>query len=155
MRRRHLLTLLGAATSGGCLSLGASSAPPVLGTVKITNHADEPYTVHVLVERDGHPVYWADHEATAADDGTLGGAPVPCPWGDKEGQYMVRARLDDRTEWRSINLTDYDSDQLSLILTVGDPNTDQGDRPDLTIWHTSNPNERCETATTTTGSSMQ
>ncbi|WP_458187114.1 hypothetical protein [Haladaptatus sp. NG-WS-4] len=153
MHRRHLLTTLGATIGGGCLSLGGSSAPPLLGRIFVVNRAYEPQTVHVLAERDGQFVYWADHEATAGDDSGPGGAKIPCAWSNEEGRYVVRARLDTRTTWQSINLTDYDSDLLGLALHVGDENTDRHDTPDLTIWHTSNPSERCETATTTTDSS--
>jgi hypothetical protein len=98
MRRRHFLTLLGAATSGGCFSLGRSSAPPVLGKISIHNHAYEPYTVHVLVEYNGQPIYWADHEATASNDSGPERAVLPCAWDGKAGNYILRARLDARTK---------------------------------------------------------
>lgn len=77
MRRRHRLTLFGAVTGEGCLSLGRSS-PLVLGKISVHNHAYEPHTVHVLVERDGRPVYWVDHEAMPGCEIGFGGVIVPC-----------------------------------------------------------------------------
>lgn len=154
MHRRHFLSLIGAAASGGCLSLGRSSTPPALGQISILNHGYEPHTVHVLVERNDQPIYWADHEAPARDDSGPGGGVLPCAWGNKAGKYAVRARLNARTKWHSINLTDYDSEVLGLSLLIGDITTGRQDTPDLTIWRTGNPNERCTKATKTTESSM-
>ncbi|WP_458210081.1 hypothetical protein [Haladaptatus sp. NG-SE-30] len=155
MRRRHLLTLLGAATSGGCLSLGESSAPPVLGKIGITNHAYEPYTVHVLIERDGQPIYWADHEATAGDSVGPGGAELPCAWVNEPGRYVVRARLDGRTTWRSMNVADANVSPISVTLRIGDIHTERGETPDLEIWYTLDPSEPCKMTTTPTETSMK
>jgi hypothetical protein len=149
MRRRHFVSLLGTTIVGGCLSSGSSSTSPALGKVSIVNHGYESHTVHVLIERNGEPIYWADHSATAGDDTGPGGAVIPCVWGNKTGKYVVRARLDERTNWRSINIDDYNSEIIGLSLQIGDVNTGRQDTPDLTIWHTSNPNKRCPDATAT------
>ncbi|MCT9098470.1 hypothetical protein [Haloarchaeobius sp. HME9146] len=148
MRRRHLLTLLGAATSGGCLSLGKSSDPTVLGKIDIINHAYEPYTVHVFVERDDQLIYWSTHEATAGDSESAGGAELPCVWGNEPGRYTVRARLEDRTTWQSMNVADAEVSPISISLQIGDYYTERGETPDFEIWHTMNPVEPCETGTT-------
>ncbi|WP_146047401.1 hypothetical protein [Haloferax marisrubri] len=61
----------------------------------------------------------------------------------------MRARLDERTEWRAIDIDEYDSESIGLSLQIGDVNTGPRDAPRLTIWHTSNPSERCPTGTAT------
>ncbi|WP_266080815.1 hypothetical protein [Haladaptatus caseinilyticus] len=147
MRRRHLVTLLGTAAISGCFSRG-STAPPILGEVDIVNFDYKPHTVHVFIERDGHPVYWADHEATARTSASLGGASLPCVWDGKEGKYIVRARLNTRTKWQSINLTEYDSEILGLSIHIGDTDAEEGAPLRLSIWHTSNARARCQVETT-------
>lgn len=139
----------------GAVSRSGGVPSPGARQISAHNHAYEPHTVHVLVERDGRPVYWADHEATAGDEIGSGGSIVPCAWDDEAGTYVVRARLDARTKWQSIDLTDYDSAVLGLILQIGDANTDRHDTPNRTIWRTSNPSERCETTATTAETSTE
>jgi hypothetical protein len=155
VQRRHFLVSLVATGLGGCLSLDGTSAPSPgsqLGEVSIVNHDYEPHSVEVSVERDGTQVYSGDHEATAGDGVGLGGASVPCEWGTEVGAYVVEARLDTRTEWESIALSDYDADVLSLLLSIGDGTTERGDDPDLSFWTTSNANKRCSAPTETSNS---
>lgn len=155
MRRRHLLVSLAVTASGGCLSLGGSSSTSStskLGEVSIVNHDYEPHRVEVSVERDGNQVYRGEPEATAGDDVSPGGVVLPCEWGTEVGEYVVQARIDTRTDWKSIALTDYDADMISLMLSIGDVNTDRGDDPGLSFWTTSNANESCESPTETSKS---
>ncbi|MGB9956177.1 hypothetical protein ACOZ4B_07290 [Haloferax prahovense] len=155
MRRRHFVSLLGTALVGGCLSSDSPDTAPTLGQISVVNHGYRPHTVHVLIERNGEPIYWADHSATAGDDIGLGGAVIPCAWGTEAGGYVVRARLDERTEWRAIDIDGYDSESIGLSLQIGDVNTGPRDAPRLTIWHTSNPSERCPTTTATAAATRE
>lgn len=115
----------------------------MLGTVSLVNFSYEPHTVHVLVERDGEPVHWASYEASARTDGAIGGASVPCSWAGEGGRYTVHARLRGETEWRSLDLERFDSDVVAAELQVGDPSTGRGEVPELSVFTTTNPNERC------------
>ncbi|WP_254536529.1 hypothetical protein [Halomarina litorea] len=152
MRRRRALALLGTALSAGagCSALRPGDGPPpTLGTVSVSNYASDPHTVSVVVERDGTAVHSGSYEATARSSAALGGTELPCPWAEEAGRYVVRGRLADAPDWRSVDLSTFDADVVAVLFVVGDATTDPGADSSLTAFTTTNPRERCDGASPT------
>lgn len=119
MNRRVFLIAAGTALSAavsGCQDDSEFTSHPEdirLTRLDYLNFDPKSYNLHVLLLRDGEPVYWRSRETQSADtrdDGTFSGYPTePAP-------YELYARLgeDSRSEWQ---MTDFRTD----MRVAGDP----------------------------------
>ncbi|WP_115863181.1 hypothetical protein [Halorussus litoreus] len=129
--RRRVLQSTGAgalALISGC-SAFANSSPPeaIISGVYVTNHHEEPHTVHLLIfdqesEEPMEPVYFRSKTFGANDPdakfqvggGLFEGLPT------EPSNYHVEIRLDGR-EWDTVDVSYYDNlpDRINIGITIG------------------------------------
>ncbi|WP_327053504.1 hypothetical protein [Halomicrococcus gelatinilyticus] len=131
MRRRRLLGSLSALVTvgllGAVLPFGSESNATELRDLTVSNHDDEPHVVHLQVEHDGDLVHWQSYDVEAkhtvfGDESAydvVGGADVPCAWPAEPGRIVLRARVDDRSEWETYDLGESDADCRVVEAHVG------------------------------------
>ena len=145
--------LAGCADSGGGGG-GGGGEQPLLMEIRLTNATDQAHTVHVVVERDGNMVHWSTHdlgpqgsgEGDGGGQGGNGGQPpertaVERTWSDDRGDYVIHARLDDRNDWQTVDLSelgDGDGGCWGIELEA----TGDGD---FSVWSSQNPDGCPET----------
>lgn len=140
LNRREILQLggvsLGVGTAG-CTSVGInSSGPPRLVKLTIGNHDPEPYTVYVMLLKDGEPVFWNVMDADAANPdtnrpggGRLEGYPT------EADSYVLYAWRDDqpRSDWQRFDFGDHDAECVGIYIQIGYFDSDTGE---LRIYRT-------------------
>jgi hypothetical protein len=152
MRRRTLLATVAVTAGGGCLSIGEPSSEastPKLAGVTVQNHDYESYNIQFSFVKDGTEVSNTETEVPARDGPSLTGTALECSWKTDVGGYVVRSRLATQDNWHSIDLANYDDDEIRLKLLVGE--TDRGETPNLEYWTTSTGEGRCIPPSETTG----
>lgn len=157
--RRSVLRFAGAgllASLSGC-SAFANSSPPrtIISGVYVTNHHDEPHTVHLLIfdeesEEPMEPVYFRSREFEANDPdkkfqvggGSFEGLPTD------PGNYHVEIRLDER-RWDTVDVSYYDDlpDRIKIDVFIGYTFKESGP-PEWKVT-VSEPKDEETTATTT------
>ena len=132
MRRRRLLGYLSALVTAGLigavLPFGSEPNATELRDLRVSNHDDEPHVVHLQVEHDGDLVHRQSYDVEGMQPETVngethdveGGMDVPCTWPTEVGAggTVLRARVDDRTEWETTTLTREDGDCLIVDVQV-------------------------------------
>ena len=109
--RREFGLVAAVALSGaaGCSAL-SDDGPPLrttyLASLELQNADAAERRLHVLVERNGEPVYWQTHRlGPHAREGEDDRVDVDPTWDVAEsGEYVVRARVDDSPDWRTFDL---------------------------------------------------
>ncbi|WP_313693746.1 hypothetical protein [Halorarum halobium] len=140
---------VGAAGLAGCLGEGAANQAEVggdgsdsrLAYLRVANEDAVDHTVHVLVQRNGEPVHWSDHEL---DDGDreMTSETVEQSWTGSADEITVYLRLDDEDEWESFDIADGGGDCFGAMAKV-DAEGEFG------VWFQQNP-PACETTPTAT-----
>lgn len=109
--RRRLLGAVGTSAiplTDGCLDIfdNDDSAPPRLSSITVQNSHDRPHRIGVLVEEDGELVHWSGHDLDAVEDHTADSKRVSSTWTSDPARFVVHARLDDETSWKTSTLVD-------------------------------------------------
>ena len=112
-RRAFALLAAGAlSVAAGCGVLSFGDDAPVrtsyLASLELQNSDAVERRLHVLIERDGDPVYWRTHRLGPHDVGSEDDRlDVDPTWGvAASGEYVVHARVDDSHDWRTFDLTE-------------------------------------------------
>jgi hypothetical protein len=109
--RREFALLAAGALSGaaGCSALSSEDEPlrtSYLASLELQNTDAVERRLHVLIERDGEPVYWRTHRL-GPSDGDGSHVDVDPTWDVAEGgAFLIRARVDDSPDWRTFDLTE-------------------------------------------------
>lgn len=152
LQRRTVLARCGAilvAGLAGCAQVTSlhSSVAPELREVTISNFDDEPHTAHVLILKDGEPVYsdlvtveGIGPRFSIIGEGEFTGLPT------NPGAATLYAGVDDQetSEWKRFNFVDYNNDCVGLNLTIQSDETQQ--EPTLSLFSHS----ECSTTTSQT-----
>jgi len=127
----------------------------------VENVDSEPHTVHLAVEYDGRTVYRSSNRLAAAERVTAGDNPYTVAtgeqldrdWPEEPGHVVIKARLDDQSAWKTLDLNTLDAPCYAVIAHVDA--VAKGDTPNLTLLSTadcSSGEGRSGTATTPTTS---
>ncbi|QLG61201.1 hypothetical protein [Halorarum salinum] len=146
--RRELLAAagaVGAAGVAGCLgddtanqAGGGSEGESKLAYLRVANEHREDHSVHVLVQRDGEPIHWSNHDLAAGDDG-MTSETVEQSWSTTDARVTVYVRLDDDADWDSFDIDDGRWDCYGAMVKVN-PDGEFG------VWFEQNPSA-CEGTT--------
>jgi len=145
--RRAILaaSAAGASALAGCGGQGGNGGngngggddAPLLSTLRLSNSADQAVTIHLVVERDGEFVHWST-QRLGPRNGGADAAPaettVERSWSDETGAFTINARLDQRSEGLTVDLSDLSGDPScwGIELEV----TQNGD---FNVWTTEDP----------------
>ena len=116
-RQRLLLaSAAGACALAGCSVLDASpdEEPARLGAIVLHNRHELEHTVHLTVERDDELVYWQDHTLASAPE--EGNARMIERFRCERGEFRIRGRLDDRSEWRTVETIPGDTEGVFFMI---------------------------------------
>lgn len=104
-RRDVLRTLAGTAVLAGTAGcLGSGTDDPILACVSATNEDGDTHSVHLTVEYGGERAAWETLELPAHEDDDTSPERVwlPRSWSAEPGEFVVRARVDDRDHWETL-----------------------------------------------------
>jgi|GEM_PF-3158420 len=132
----------GASALAGCGGQGGNGGDggndaPLLSTLRLSNSADQALTVHLVVERDDEYVHWST-QRLGPQNGGANAAPaettIERSWSDDTGTFVINARLDQRSEGRTVDLSELSGDPScwGIELEV----TQNGD---FNVWTTEDP----------------
>lgn len=139
-RRRMLAAAgaVGAAGFAGCLgddttnqAGGDGGVDSKLAYLRVANEHRDDHAVHVLVQRDGEPVHWSDHDLAAGAAG-MTSETVEQSWTGADDEITVYLRLDDDPEWQSFNIAEGGGDCYGAMAKVN------GDG-EFGVWFQQNP----------------
>jgi len=92
---------------------GGGNDAPLLSTLRLSNSADQAVTVHLVVERDGEFVHWST-QRLGPQNGGADAAPaettIERTWSDDTGEFVINARLNQRSEGRTVDLSELSGD---------------------------------------------
>ncbi|HMB51645.1 MAG TPA: hypothetical protein VKM69_13390, partial [Natronoarchaeum rubrum] len=115
--RRAILaaSAAGASALAGCGGQGGNGGDgdggddaPLLSTLRLSNSADQAVTIHLVVERDGEFVHWSTQRLgpqNGGDDAAPAETTVERTWSDETGAFTINARLDQRSEGLTVDLS--------------------------------------------------
>ncbi len=134
----------GASALAGCGGQGGNGGnggggddAPLLSTLRLANSTDQALTVHLVVERNDDFVHWST-QRLGPQNGGADAAPaettVERTWSDDTGEFVINARLDQRSEGRTVDLSELSGDPncWGIELEV----TQNGD---FNVWTTEDP----------------
>jgi hypothetical protein len=137
------------AGTAGCLGSGPDQ--PILNCMSATNDDAEAHTVHVTVEYEGEPVARESLELAAQtdEDQPVDREWVPRSWPADPGEFVVRARVDDRDHRETLDSDDRDPGRYRHA----DPDIEEDGTAMFWINAVPDPDDQCDGAPVATGTS--
>jgi hypothetical protein len=102
MKRRAVLSVSVGIAVSGCLGW-ATRAPKRIGVIRLVNERSEPYTIDVVIERDGEEAFSQEYQLGTTQDASTVSIDTPL---QEAGRPVIRFRVDD--QWVSMYPEEYE-----------------------------------------------